>query len=157
ASGASTITITRSGGFTSSVALSATGLPSGVTATFNPPSTTGGNSALTLAASSTAATGTVNLTSNASAGRVSLSPTLSLTVDAPHRADFTLSPSAPKRTANRGASGASTITITRTGGFTSSVALSATGLPSGVTATFNPPSTTGASSTLTLAASSAAT
>src|SRR5262249_31832012 len=157
ASGASTITITHSGGFTSSVALSATGLPSGVTATFSPASTTGGSSALTLAASSAAATGTVNVTINGSGGGLSRSTTLSLTVNAPPPTDFTLSASPASLTVNRGASGASTITITRTGGFTSSVALSATGLPSGVTATFNPPSTTGASSTLSLAASSTAT
>jgi uncharacterized membrane protein len=156
ASGASTITITRSGGFTSSVALSATGLPSGVTATFNPPTTTGGSSALTLAASSTAATGTVNVTINGSGGGLSRSTTLSLTVNAPPPPDFTLSASPSNLTVNRGASGASTITITRTGGFTSSVALSASGLPSGVTATFNPTSTTGGSSALTLAASSTA-
>ncbi len=156
ASGASTITITRSGGFTSSVALSATGLPSGVTATFNPASTTGGSSALTLAASSTAATGTVNVTINSSGGGLNRSTTLSLTVNAPPPAEFTLSASPSSLTVNRGASGASTITITRTGGFTNSVALGASGLPSGVTATFNPPSTTGGSSTLTLTASSTA-
>jgi uncharacterized membrane protein len=156
ASGASTITITRSGGFTSSVTLSATGLPSGVTATFNPPSTTGGSSTLTLAASSTAATGTVNVTINGSGGGLSRSTALSLTINAPPPPDFTLSASPSNLTVNRGASGASTITITRTGGFTSSVALSASGLPSGVTATFNPTSTTGGSSALTLAASSTA-
>jgi hypothetical protein len=157
ASGASTITITPTGGFTSSVALSASGLPSGVTATFNPTSTTGGSSALTLAASSTAATGMTSVTINGSGGGLTRSATLILTVNAPPPTDFTLSASPASLTVNRGASGASTITITRTGGFTSSVALSATGLPGGVTATFNPPSTTGASSTLTLAASSAAT
>jgi uncharacterized membrane protein len=157
ASGASTITITRTGGFTSSVALSASGLPSGVTATFNPASTTGGSSALTLAASSTAATGMTSVTINGSGGGLTRGATLILTVNAPPPTDFTLSASPASLTVNRGASGASTITITRTGGFTSSVALSATGLPSGVTATFNPPSTTGTSSTLTLAASSAAT
>src|SRR5262245_31979658 len=156
ASGASTITITRSGGFTSAVALSATGLPSGVTATFNPASATGGSSALTLAASSTAATGAVNVTINGSGGGLSRSTTLSLTVNAAPPPDFTLSASPSNLTVNRGASGASTITITRNGGFTSSVALSAGGLPSGVTATFNPTSTTGGSSALTLAASSTA-
>ncbi|HKQ77385.1 MAG TPA: hypothetical protein VJ810_27040 [Blastocatellia bacterium] len=157
ASGTSTIAITRSGGFTSSVALTATGLPSGVAATFNPPSTTGGSSTLTLAASTTAATGSFNVSINGSGGSLNRSTTLSLTVNAPPTPDFSLSANPSSLTVNRGASGASAITITRTGGFTSSVALTATGLPSGVTATFNPPSTTGTSSTLTLAASSAAT
>src|SRR5262245_15616958 len=156
ASGATAITITRSGGFTGSVALSATGLPSGVTATFNPSSTTGGSSTLALSASSAAATGAVNVTINGSGGGLSRSTTLSLTVNAPPPPDFTLSASPSNLTVNRGATGASTITITRTGGFTSAVALSASGLPSGVTATFNPTSTTGGSSSLTLAASSTA-
>ncbi|HEV2664411.1 MAG TPA: hypothetical protein VG324_05850 [Blastocatellia bacterium] len=153
ASAASTITISRSGGFPSGVTLSATGLPSGVTATFNPPSTTGGASTLTLAASSAAATGTVNVTINGSGGGLSRSTTLTLTVNAP---DFTLAANPSSLIVSPGASGASTITINRTGGFAGSVALSASGLPSGVTGTFNPPSTTGGSSMLTLAASSAA-
>src|SRR5262249_2713516 len=55
------------------------------------------------------------------------------------------------------ASGTSTISIARTGGFTGSVAFSAGGLPTGVTATFSPASTTGNSATVTLAASSSAT
>jgi hypothetical protein len=156
ASGASAITITRSGGFTSGVALSATGLPSGVTATFNPASTTGGSSALTLVASNTAATGAFTVTINGSGGGLSRSTTLSLRVNAAPTPDFTLSASPSNLTVNRGASGTSTITITRTGGFTSAVALSASGLPSGITAAFNPVSTTGGSSALTLSASSAA-
>jgi hypothetical protein len=156
ASGASAITITRSGGFTSGVALSATGLPSGVTATFNPASTTGGSSALTLAASSAAATGAFNVTINGSGGGLSRSTTLRLTVNTAPAPDFTLSASPSNLTVNRGASGTSTITITRTGGFTSAVALSASGLPTGITAAFNPASTTGGSSALTLSASSAA-
>lgn len=157
ASGASTITITRSGGFTSAVSLTATGLPSGVTATFNPASATGGSSTLTLAASSTAATGTVNVTINGSGGGLTRSTTLVLTVNAPPAPNFTLSASPASLAVNRGASGVSTITITRIGDFTSAVSLMATGLPSGVTATFNPASTPGTSSALTLAASSAAT
>src|SRR5262245_61253748 len=153
ASGVSTITVTRSGGFTSGVTLSATGLPSGVTATFNPATTTGLTSTLPLAASSTAATGSVNVTINGSGGGLSRSATLSLTVNAP---DFTLAANPSSLIVSPGASGASTITINRTGGFAGSVALSASGLPGGVTATFNPPSTTGGSGMLTLAASSAA-
>jgi hypothetical protein len=43
-----------------------------------------------------------------------------------------------------------TVTVTRTGGFTSPVALSVAGLPSGATATFSPNPVTGGSSTLTV-------
>jgi Protein of unknown function (DUF1800) len=151
----SAITITRTGGFTDSVALSASGLPSGVTATFNPASTTAGGSALTIATSGTAATGTASVTISGAGGGLTRSTTLVLTVTAPTTPDFTLSASPASLTVNRGANGASTITINRAI-FTSSVALSASGLPSGVTASFSPASTTGGSSTLTLAVSSTA-
>jgi hypothetical protein len=157
ASGMSTITITRSGGLTGAVALSASGLPAGVTASFNPTSATGNSSALTLAASSTATTGAATVTINGASGGLTHSIPISLTVNAPQTPDFTLSASPSNLTINQGASGASTITITRSGGFTSAVALSAGGLPSGVTASFSPTSTTGTSSALTLTASSAAT
>src|SRR5262245_55392242 len=149
------ITITRTGGFTDSVALSASGLPSGVTATFNPASTTGGGSALTITALGTAATGTASVTISGAGGGLTRSTTLVLTVTAPTTPDFTLSASPASLTVNRGANGASTITINRAN-FSSSVALSTSGLPSGVTASFNPTSTTGGSSALTLAVSSTA-
>jgi hypothetical protein len=156
ASGTSAITITRSGGFTGSVALSASGLPAGVTATFNPTPATGANSTLTFAAASAAAAGTVTVTITGAGGSITRSTTLILTVDAPPAPDFTLSASPSGLTINRGASGSSTISITRSGGFTSDIALSVSGLPAGVTATFNPSSVTGTSSMLTLAASSTA-
>jgi endo-1,4-beta-xylanase len=155
ASGTSAITITRTGGFSSSVALSASGLPTGVTATFNPASTTGTSSTLTLAASGTAATGMVSVTVTGTGGGLTRATTLVLTVNAAQ--DFTLSANPSSLTVNQGASAASTLSITRVGGFAGSVTFSASGLPSGVTASFNPPSTTGASSTVTFTASSAAT
>jgi endo-1,4-beta-xylanase len=155
ASGTSAITITRSGGFSSSVALSASGLPTGVTATFNPASTTGTSSTLTLAASGAAATGIVSVTVTGTGGGLTRATTLVLTVNAAQ--DFTLSANPSSLTVNQGASAASTLSITRVGGFVGSVTFSASGLPSGVTASFNPPSTTGATSTVTFTASSAAT
>ncbi|HTD23969.1 MAG TPA: discoidin domain-containing protein [Terriglobales bacterium] len=81
ASGTSTITVNKLNGFNSSVALSASGLPSGVTASFNPASTTG-TSMLTLAASSTAATGTSTVTITGTSGSLTHSTTVSLTVHA---------------------------------------------------------------------------
>ncbi len=157
ASGTSAITITRTGGFTGSVSLSASGLPSGVTASFSPGSTTGGSSTLTLTASSAATLGAATVTVTGTGGGLTRTTTINLTVNQPQTPDFTLSASPTSLTINRGASGTSTITVTRTGAFTSSVGFSASGLPSGVTASFNPTSTTGTSSALTLTASSAAT
>jgi hypothetical protein len=47
---------------------------------------------------------------------------------------FTLSANPNSLTIAQGASGTSTVTVTGSGGFTGSVTLAATGLPSGVTA-----------------------
>ena len=80
ASGNATIAITRSGGFASSVALTASGLPSGVTATINPTSTTGTSATLTLAASSTAATGPATVTITGTSGGLTHAATVALTV-----------------------------------------------------------------------------
>jgi hypothetical protein len=55
----------------------------------------------------------------------------------------------------QGGTGTSTITVNPTNGFSSVVTLAASGLPNGVTASFNPPSTT-TTSTLTLTASASA-
>jgi endoglucanase len=157
ASATSTIAITRSGGFTGAVALSASGLPAGVTASFNPASATGASSVLTLTASSAATLGAAAVTVTGAGANLTRTAPISLTVNQPATPDFALSASPASLTVGRGASATSTIAITRTGGFTGAVALSASGLPAGVTASFNPASATGASSVLTLTASSAAT
>jgi hypothetical protein len=149
--GTSTITITPLNGFSGSVTLSASGLPSGVTAGFAPnPATT--TSTLTLTASATAATGTVTVTISGTSGTLTNTTTLSLTVNAQN---FSLSASPNSVTITQGNQGTSTITITPQNGFSGSVTLSASGLPSGVTAGFAPnPATT--TSTLTLTASATA-
>jgi hypothetical protein len=78
-SGTSTITVTPQNGFSGSVTLSASGLPSGVTAAFNPnPTTT--TSTLTLTASATATLGTSTVTINGMSGSLTASTTVSLTV-----------------------------------------------------------------------------
>jgi hypothetical protein len=154
-SGTSTITVNPVNGFTGSVSLSASGIPSGVTASFNPGSTTT-NSTVTFTASSTATTGTSTVTITGTSGSLTHTTTITLTVNAAATPDFSLSASPTSVTINLGASGTSTITVTPKNGFTGSVSLSASGLPSGVTASFNPTSTTG-TSTLTLTAASTAT
>ncbi|HEY6251145.1 MAG TPA: hypothetical protein VI685_14395, partial [Candidatus Angelobacter sp.] len=81
--GSSTISTTVSGGFNAAVALSASGLPSGVTANFNPTSIAApgnGSSTLTFTATSTATTGTSNVTVTATGGGVTHLATISLTI-----------------------------------------------------------------------------
>jgi hypothetical protein len=154
-SGTSTITITPSGGFTGSVTLSASGLPAGVTAGFGTNPATS-SSVLTLTASSTAATGTSTITITGTSGSLTHTTSVTLTVSAPAQPNFALSASPSSLTVKQGTSGTSTITVTDQNGFTGSVSLSASGLPSGVTASFGVNPTT-SSSVLTFTASSTAT
>lgn len=246
-----TIKVTDVDGFTGTVSFTASGLPSGVTASFSPTSSTT-SSVLTLTASSSAATGSYTVTVNGASGNTTASAAISLTVTGSGSctptaivpyisvnggsswteessatvsststavdlgpqpvsggfwswtgpngytstsrqinsiplssgvndyvatytntssckstqtfaitvsgsgAGFTLSRSASSLSVNQGSSGTDTITVTDTGGFTGTVSFTASGLPSGVTASFSPTSST-SSSVLTLTASSSAT
>jgi hypothetical protein len=157
ASGTSTITITRTGGFTAGVMFSAGVLPAGVSVGFSPNPATGGSAVMTVSASSTATLGAVTFNVTGDGGGLTRTLSFNLTVSDVQTPDFALSANPASMTMNRGASGTSTITITRTGGFTAGVSLTASGLPAGVTANFNPNPATGGSSLLTLSASSTAT
>jgi len=154
AGGPSTITVNPVDGFTGSVTLSASPLPSGVTASFSTNPTTS-TSVLTLTASSTATTGTTVVTITGVSGSITQTTTISLTVNPPASANFTLSASPTSLSITRGSQTTSTITITPSGGFAGSVTLSASGTGSGTTASFgtNPATNT---SVLTLTASSSA-
>ena len=84
--GTSTITISSLNGFNAATTLSASGLPSGVTAAFSPnpvtpPANGSVTSTLTLTASGTATTGTTNVTVTGTSGSLSHSTTISLTVN----------------------------------------------------------------------------
>ncbi|MGZ4875945.1 MAG: hypothetical protein ACXV5R_12295 [Candidatus Angelobacter sp.] len=154
-SGNSTITVTPSGGFTGSVTLSTSALPSGVTATFGTNPTTG-TSVVTFTASSTATTGTTSVTITGTSGTLSHTTSISLTVNATATPNFSLSASPSSLSVTQGSSGNSTITVTPSGGFTGSVTLSNSALPSGVTASFGTNPTT-STSVITFTASSTAT
>jgi hypothetical protein len=161
-SGTSTISTSVSNGFNSSVALSISGLPSGVTASFSPTSIAApgsGSSTLTFTASSTATTGTFNTTVTATGGGLTHTTTIPLTVNASTSPNFAISASPTSLSVAAGGTGTSTISTTVSGGFNSAVSLSASGLPSGVTAAFSPTSIAApgsGSSTLTFTASSTA-
>ncbi|MGA2167886.1 MAG: protease pro-enzyme activation domain-containing protein [Terracidiphilus sp.] len=156
-SGSSTITTTVSGGFNSAVALSASGQPTGVTATFSSTSIAApgsGTSTLTLAVASTTATGTYTITVTGTGGGITHTATVSLTVTAATAGAFTISVSPTSGYLYQGQSGYAVVTTAVSGGFDSAIALSATGIPSGVTGSFSPTSITGAGTsdfTLTVA------
>ncbi len=149
--GATSVTITPSNGFTGGVTLSASGLPAGVTASFatNPATS---SSVLTLTASATAATGTANVTIKGISGSLTAQTALTLTVSSAIPQNFSLTASPSSLTVTHGTRGTSTIAVTPSNGFAGNVMLTASGLPTGVTAAFRPNPTT-TTSTLTLTVS----
>jgi subtilase family serine protease len=140
--GSSTITSTAVNGFNASVALSASGAPSGVTATFTPTSIAApgsGSSSLSLAVGSSVAAGTYPITVTGTGGGVTQTTTVTLTVTTPAPA-FSLSANPNSLVATHGgASVTSTITATITSG-SPTIALSASGQPRNVTISFSPSS-----------------
>lgn len=149
------ITLTRANGFASAVAFSLEGAPAGCSGAFSPASTTGNASSLSLALAGVAP-GTYNLTVRGSAGALSHTATLLLTVAAPPP-DFAL-PASVAVAATAGGNGSSGIVISPIHGFSAPVTLSASGLPAGVVASFSPnPATPASGSTITLAVAAAVT
>jgi len=149
-----TITVTDAGGFTGSVTLAATGLPSGVTGVWGTNPTTG-SSVLTLTATTTATTGAFTITVTGTSGSTTAHTTFVLNVST-SAAGFTLAPSAAALSVTQGKTATDTVTVTDVNGFTGSVTLTATGLPSGVTVAYGTNPTT-ATSVLTFTASATAT
>ena len=140
-SGSSTITSTVFDGFDSAVTLSASGQPGGVTIGFSPTSITGtGSSTMSITVASSVATGNYTITVSGVSGGTTETTTVSLTVTAPVAANFTISVSPTSGSLDQGQSGYAVVTTTVVGGFSSAIALSATGVPSGVTASFSPAS-----------------
>src|SRR5271170_5870542 len=100
-SGTSTITVNDLNGFTGSVTLAASGLPSGVTATFSTNPTTG-TSVLTLTASATATTGTSTVTITGTSGSLTATTTVALTVNSTATPAFSVSASPTSVTVTQG-------------------------------------------------------
>jgi hypothetical protein len=146
-------------GFKSAITLSVTGLPTGVTAKFSPASIASpgtGSSTLILTAVAGKVAGAYALTVTASGGGVTKTQTLSLMVIGP---DFTVILGGTNVIVARGGSVPITITTAVVDGFKAAVALSVSGAPSGVTASFAPTSIASpgsGSSTLTLKVASSA-
>jgi subtilase family serine protease len=142
--------LTRSN-YTGSLTLLASGLPSGVTATYTQPGS-GNSGSISLKAASGAATGSTQITLTASGSGVSATATFTLTVNpTPSIAISSVSPSSV--TLARGGSAQSlTVNLKRTS-YTGSITLSTSSLPSGVTATYTQPGT-GTSGTIKLQAAS---
>lgn len=152
ATGTTAITVSEAGGFTGSVRLAVTsGLPSGVTASWETNPTTAG-SALTLTVSNTAISGSYLVTITGVSGNLTAITTIALDVNAP---SFSLASYSGALNLYPGTSASATINVIPNveAGFSGSVYLAVTsGLPDGVTAKLSANPTTG-SSLLTLIAS----
>ena len=124
-------------GFADDVALSLTGLPSGVgTASFSPQVIAGaGSSQLTVTTLPTAPGGTYPLMITGTAGGVTHTVTVTLAVSA---RDFALSVSPSSVTISRGQSAKYTAGVSVVGGSVGNVSLTVAGLPAGTTAVFSP-------------------
>jgi hypothetical protein len=153
-----TATVTPSGGFTASVSLSASGLPSGASATFSPNPISGGSgsSTMSVTTASNTPTGTYTLTITGTGGGVTETTTVNLVVSAAVTQNFSISASPSSQTVTQGNGTSYTATVTPSGGFTGNVSMSASGLPSGASATFgtNPISGGSGSSTMSVTTTS---
>jgi hypothetical protein len=154
ATGTSTISTAVTSGRRQTVSLSVSAAPTGATASLSPTSVTAGGSSTLTVNAGTATPGTYTLTVTGIEGSVTHTAAVTLTVTAQVTLDFSISASPNTLSlVQGGAAGTSTITIAPIAGFTSAVALSASGVPLGASASFSPGSVSGGSGTSTLTVS----
>ena len=153
--GTTTISTAVAYGSAQSIALSASGLPVGATASFSPSTiTAGGSSSLSIDAG-TASAGTYPVTVTGTGTSSTHSLTVSVTVTSAATSDFSLSASPASVSVATGSSTTTTIGAAISTGSAQSISFAVTGAPSGVTTSLSPATVTaGNSSTLTLSASS---
>ena len=149
-SGPATISTALTNGSAQTVSLSASGLPSGTTASFNPVSVTAGaSSTMTIDVGAGTVAGPYTITVTGTGTSATHTATVSLTVTAAGSSDFSIAANPTSLTIRRGARGTSIISTAVVGGSAQSVSLHASGQPSGVTVSFRPASVTaGGSSTM---------
>ena len=141
------------------VSLSVSGMPAGATGSFNPAAVTaGGSSVLTIATTTTAATGTFTLSiAGQYPSGATHSTAVSLTVTAPVPDDFAISASPAAQSVVQGSSTSYTVSTQVASGIAQIVTLSVSGLGTGATGSFNPASVAaGGSSVLTVATTATA-
>jgi pseudomonalisin len=151
------VTAAAGAGFKSSIALSVSGLPTGVTASFSPSSIASpgnGSSTLTLTASATAAAGTYSPVLTAKGGNYTSTQTLTLSVVVP---TFSMAGNVSSATVSSGSSTQVKLTTAGGSGFKSSISFTVSGLPKGASASFSPSSIASpgnGTSTMTISTSS---
>ena len=147
------ITMAPSGGFADTVSLTASGFPSGAGGSFSPAAVTNGSPTATFSVTtaSTTPAGTYTLTVQGSDGSLVHSIPVTLVVQAAPVPDFSLSISPSSQTLRTPGSVNYTVTVNELNGFSGSVTLSVSGLPSGFSSSFSP-NPAGSSSTLKITA-----
>ena len=145
-----TVNVSSIGSFNGNVTFSVSGLPTGVTASFNPASVPGsGSSTMNLTTSSSTPPGTYPLLITGTSGSLTHNTSVTLAVSGP--TDFAVSATPSSRSVARNSSTSFAVTVTPLSGFSGTVSLSLTGLPTKVSSSFNPSSITGGgTSVLTL-------
>jgi hypothetical protein len=145
-----TVSTAALNGFTGTVSLAASGLPTNATFSFNPPSVTvGGNSTLTVTTSASTPAGNSTLTITGTSASLTHTASVLLSVG-----DFSVTATSSTATTLPGGSAAYAINVGFLNGFTGTVSLSANGLPTGASPSFNPTSVSApGSSILTVKAS----
>jgi hypothetical protein len=153
-----TTTVTPSGGFIGNVNLSVSGLPNGSSASFNAASVHGsGTSSLSVLTSGSTPTGSYPLTITGTSGSLRHSTTATLVVAPTPAQNFTVSSTPGSQTVTAGQTVIYSATVAPTSGFTGTVNFTASGLPAGATANFNPSSVTNSGTTVVSIATTAAT
>ena len=146
-----TLTVTRTGGFAGTVQMALTGAPAGVTGALTPNAAVPGT--VNLALTTTAATVPGNYTLSISAsspGQTTRVIPIALTITAVPAVKVALSPTSIRIAPSAFAQVA--VLLTRVGGLTGDLVMTAEGLPPGVTATFGPSPVIATVTTMTLSA-----
>ncbi|MDE1163034.1 MAG: hypothetical protein PW792_13975 [Acidobacteriaceae bacterium] len=136
-SSALTLSVTRSSGNQAAVTLSASTLPSGVTATFTQPAY-GTYGTVQFFTTTTITPGLYPITITASDGTNKATQTLNLTLQEVDTVSLSASPAA-LTLFQAGATASTSFSVTRSYGNTNNVSVSATGLPTNLTASFTQP------------------
>jgi uncharacterized membrane protein len=138
-----TVTVTAQNGFSGTVSFSASGLPTGASASFSPATITGsGSTTMTVTTAANSPPGSYPVTITATSG--SLVHTAGVTLNL---SNFSLAASPASQSVTPGAGTSYTVSVGALNGFGGTVSFSASGLPSGAGATFTPTTVTGSGST----------
>lgn len=158
-SGTTTVNTVVADGFNSAVALSISGLPSGMTASFSPNSLTGfGTSQVSFSVGLDVPQGNYTFPVTGTSGGITENTSVALQVISAPAPNFTLGTSPPSLTINSGSSGTVKLTVTPQYGFSSAISFTCSDPTLGVTCSLSPatvtPSGTAASTVMTISASS---